>query len=269
MIALLAYPMFESLKTSFTTGNISGRNDFVGFKNFIRLFRQPEFFISLWNSLRFTLSSVALQMLLGLITALVLNSIRVIKNIFRSIGLIPMMLTPVIVALTWRLFWDTDFGVVNSILVALGGQKIGWLADMNTAYWAVVITDVWQNAPYVMMMCLAGLQSIPVENLEAATIDGANAWQKLIRIILPLLKPMIILSLIVRTLFAFRVFEPVYILTNGGPNNATLQMSIFVFRLGFRYFQTGMAAALSWIMLIICMFITLFYIKVLGLGDGK
>jgi len=269
MVALLAVPMIESLKTSFSTGNINGPNDFVGFKNYAKLFRQPEFMVSLWNSLRFTICSVALQMLIGLIGALALNSIKLIKNIFRSVALIPMMLTPVIVALTWRLFWDTDFGVFNSLLSSIGLSKIGWLANPGTAFWAVVVTDVWQNAPYVTMMLLAGLQGMPIDCMEAATIDGASAWHKFQRITLPLLKPMILLCLIIRTLFAFRVFEPVYILTNGGPNNATLQLSIYVFRLGFRYFQTGMASALSWVMLMLCMMITLLYIRILGKEDDQ
>ena len=176
----------------------------------------------------------------------------------------PMMLTPVIVALCWRLFWDTDFGVFNSLRQSLGMAPISWLGQTNTAPWAIIITDVWQNASYVTMFMLAGLQGIPKDYHEAATIDGANFFAELRHITLPLLKPMIMLSLIIRTLFAFRLFEPTYILTNGGPDNSTLQLSLYVYRLGFRYFQTARAAALSWVMVIICMAVTLVYMKMLG-----
>lgn len=264
MIVLLAIPMFESLRNSFTTGELYNNPEFVGLKNYQKLFSTEEFQISLVNTLKFTVFSVAFQMIFGLISALALEKIVFSKNIFRSITLTPMMLTPVIVALCWRLFWDTDFGVFNSIRQSLGMEPIGWLGQTSTAPWAIIITDVWQNSSYVTMFMLAGLQGIPRDYHEAATIDGASFWQELKHITLPLLKPMIMLSLIIRTLFAFRLFEPSYILTNGGPDNSTMQLSLYVYRLGFRYFQTARAAALSWVMVIICMAITLVYMRLLG-----
>lgn len=264
MIALLAVPMLESLRNSFSSSKVLGSFEFTGFKNYIKLFGSSEFYVSLVNTMKFTAVTVAFQMILGFVGALALDKIVFAKKIFRSISLIPMMLTPVIVALCWRLFWDTDFGVFNTILQLFGQEPVSWLGQKSTALWAVTTTDIWQNAPYVVMMLLAGLQGISKDFYEAAVIDGANFMQQLRHITLPLLKPIIMLTLIIRTLFAFRAFEPVYILTNGGPDNSTIQLSLYVYRLGFRYFQTNRAAALSWVMLIICMLITLTYIKLLG-----
>jgi len=264
MVMLLAVPMLDSLRNSFSAGKSPGSFEFAGFDNYIKLLKNPEFFISLVNTIKFMTVTVTAQMLIGLIGALALNKIVFSKNVFRSISLIPMMLTPVIVALCWRLFWDTDFGVFNAILRMIGREPVCWLGQVSTAMWAVTITDIWQNAPYVIMMLLAGLQGISKDYYEASVIDGANFMQQLRHITLPLLKPIIMLTLIIRTLFAFRAFEPVYILTNGGPDNSTMQLSLYVYRLGFRYFQTNRAAALSWVMLIICMVITLVYIKLLG-----
>lgn len=269
MIALLAVPMLESLRNSFTTGELYGALEFVGLKNYQKLFASREFQISVINTLKFTLVSVSMQMIFGLIGALALDKILFAKGLFRSITLTPMMLTPVIVALCWRLFWDADFGVINDLLASFGISPIAWLGRKSTAPWAVIITDVWQNASYVTMFLLAGLQGISKDYHEAAVIDGASFFQELRRITLPLLKPMMMLALIIRTLFAFRLFEPVYILTNGGPDNSTMQLSLYVYRLGFTYFQTSRAAALSWIMVLICMAITLVYVKVLGGNEDE
>lgn len=264
MAMLLAIPMLESLRNSFSSSKNVGSFEYTGFDNYIKLFNNSEFTTSLVNTFKFMTVTVTNQMIIGLIGALALNKIVIAKNVFRSISLIPMMLTPVIVALCWRLFWDTDFGVFNTVLWMLGKEPVSWLGQTSTALWAVATTDIWQNAPYVIMMLLAGLQGISRDYYEASVIDGANFLQQLRHITLPLLKPIIMLTLIIRTLFAFRAFEPVYILTNGGPDNSTMQLSLYVYRLGFRYFQTNRAAALSWIMLIICMVITLLYIKLLG-----
>jgi multiple sugar transport system permease protein len=264
MLALLAVPMLESLRNSFNSSKIPGTFEYAGLSNYIKLFKSTEFYISFINTMKFMTASVAFQMIFGLIGALALNKIVFAKSIFRSVALIPMMLTPVIVALCWRLFWDTDFGVINTILGMLGKEPVSWLGQTSTAIWAVTATDIWQNFPYVVMMLIAGLQGISKDYYEASVIDGASFVKQLRHITLPLLKPVIMLTLIIRTLFAFRAFEPVYILTNGGPDNSTLQLSLYVYRLGFRYFQTNRAAALSWVMLIICMIITLVYIKLLG-----
>ena len=268
MIGVIAYPMIISLYNSFIYVDKSGAISWVGLLNYSKLLRQHEFLISLRNTFVFTISTVALQIILGLVSALVLDKIKFIKNLFHSIVLIPMMLTPVIVALIWKMFWDADFGVINSILKSVGLPTVAWLANIKFALWAVVITDLWQSAPYVTMILLAGIQGIPKEPYEGAAIDGASSWQLLRYITLPLLKPVILFTLIIRTIFAFRTFETVFVLTSGGPANSTLLLSIYIFRLGFRYFQTNTAMALSWIMLIISLIITLVYIRLLRTDEG-
>ena len=159
-----------------------------------------------------------------------------------------MMITPIVAALCWKLLLDPDHGVINYLI----GSHIVWLGRPDTALISVMVVNVWQNAPYVAMLLLAGLRSLPSEPVEAASIDGASRWQVFWHITLPLLRPYILVALLLRTIFEFRAFDNIYVMTSGGPANATMSLSMFTYLASFVRFDLSLGAAASWLMLLIC-----------------
>ncbi|MFZ1430056.1 MAG: sugar ABC transporter permease [Geminicoccaceae bacterium] len=229
---------------------------YVGLANYDDLLHDPGFLRSLWITLLYTAVMVAAQLGLGLAMALALNVDLPLIGFFRTVLIIPMMLTPIVAALTWRLLLDPSHGIINYLL----GTNIVWLADPVLAFLSVGVVNIWQNAPYVAVILLAGLRSIPSESLEAASIDGANRLQKFWYIVLPLLQPYLMVALLIRTIFEFRSFDNVYVMTNGGPADATMLLSIFTYMVSFVQFDMSYGAAASWLMLAISLLLCLFFV---------
>ena len=159
-----------------------------------------------------------------------------------------MMITPIVAALCWKLLLDPDHGVVNYWI----GSHIVWLGRPDTALISVMVVNLWQNAPYVAVLLLAGLRSLPSEPVEAASIDGASRLQVFWHITLPLLRPYILVALLLRTIFEFRAFDNIYVMTSGGPANATMALSMFTYLASFVRFDLSLGAAASWLMLLMC-----------------
>ena len=247
--AILALPLLFSLYVSFHDWDLTkipSRLDWVALKNYLELVSSSD----MWRALRFTLiytvACVGGEFVLGLILALLLHKTPVGREIFTAILVLPMMMTPIVSGLVWRLMYNPTYGVINQ---TFGLGNLVWLGEVRYAVLAVILVTIWHNSAFVMVLVLAGLRSLAEEPFEAALIDGASPWQSFRYITLPLLKPTIMVALLIRTIFEFRAFDVIWILTQGGPAGATEALSLLNFRMGFRYFATGPAAALSWIML--------------------
>lgn len=196
--------------------------------------------------------------------ALLLNQELKGRGLLRSFILLPMMCTNVVIGLMWRLLLNYQYGLVNYYLGRLGFLPVEWLSSPDVAMASVVLVDVWNTTSFVALMLLAGLQSLPDEPYEAARIDGASPIQSFFYLTLPLLKPIILVTLLWRFIDTFRIFDVVYLLTAGGPARATETVSIYIYRYGFQSFNLGVSAASSFIMLLIMLVVAGFLVKTIG-----
>ena len=222
---------------------------FVGLDNYTDLLTDPEFIASLVQTLVYTVVVVALELALGLAIAMLLNADLPGIGLFRTALIVPMMMTPIVAALCWKLLLDPANGLVNLLI----GRPIVWLGQPTLAMISVSVVNIWQHVPYVAVLLLAGLRSLPAEPSEAASIDGASRLQIFWHVTLPLLESHIVVALLLRTIFEFRSFENVYILTGGGPANATQLLSIFTYMTSFVRFDLSLGAAAAWLMLVIAL----------------
>jgi len=235
--------------------------NYVGLGNYIKFFQNPELMHSFFLTLQYAFLGVSLEFLLGLIIALILFEKTYGLKLFRLLLLAPIMATPLVVGLIWKLMWHAEFGVVNYFLSLFGQTKVAWLAHPNTAFACIVVVEVWQYTPFIFLIIFAGLQVLPTEPYEAATIDGASYWDKLFRITLPLIRGPILVAVIFRMIFTLRVFDQIYALTRGGPNDATMVMSLLIYREGFARWRPGYGAAMSIILLMLTMVVTLILVR--------
>ncbi len=214
---------------------------FVGLDNYLFLVKDSRFWNAFWNTTYFTGVSVALELLLGLSIALLLNRTFRFKGLVTAMVLIPWAIPTVVSARMWEWMYNTDFGILNHLM----GVKINWLGSPFWAMNAAVLMDVWKTTPFAAILLLAGLNVIPRELYQAARIDGAGSWSIFRRITLPLLMPVVLVVLLFRTMDAFRVFDAVYVLTGGGPANSTETLSIYAYKVLFQTLQFGYGSTLS------------------------
>ena len=258
LFIILVYPLGYSFWLSFHEWTLRGFVNgvpFVGLQNYISLFNNPDFINSLRITFTFVASAIAIEFTLGMLVALLLNRNLRGKGAIRSMILLPMMCTNVVIGLTWRLLFNYEFGIINYYFTQMGLSPVEWLSAPNLAMLSVVIVDVWNTTSFVALMLLAGLQSLPEEPFEAARIDGASAWQTFTFITLPLLRQSILVALLWRLIDTFRIFDVVYLLTAGGPARATEMVSIYVYTYGFKSFNLGYASSSSYVMIIIMLLI--------------
>ncbi len=236
---------------------------FVGLRNYATLFTNPEF----WNAMKLTLAfvvvSVTLELVLGTILALILVDLRAGRNIFRSLFLISMMITPLGVGLMGRFIFDDVSGIVNWVFRHLGLPRVIWYGDPRFAMLTMVILDVWEWSSFVFLLVLAGLMGIPVEFYESAHVEGAGFFTRLLRITLPTLRPVYLLVALIRVIDAFKEFDKVYIMTKGGPNFATDLISIRNYTIAFKEYNIGLGSSLSILFLILMIFIGTFLVRIL------
>lgn len=255
LLAFAMFPMFFSLWLSFNTWNLADRTatwTFVGLGNFRTILTTDPFF---WPSVQVTLVfvgvTVAIQMILGLAIALLLNDEFRGRGAVRTIIILPLMISPVVVGLIWRFMYNTDRGMVNYLLYLVGLAPVDWLGRQATALPAVMLADIWQWTPFVALILMAALQALPNEPLEAALIDGASRWQLLRYVILPMIRPAVMVALLIRLMDAFKIFDVIYVLTLGGPGVSTQVLGLYTYKWGFKFFQMGYASALSYILVIL------------------
>ena len=264
LAALSIYPLIYAVKVSLQAG--TGRYGMRwSVENFARLFSDGFFLSALLHTLCYAAAALTCEFLLGLALAVLLNERIRGRGLFRAALLVPMMLPPVVVGVVWRLMLNPNFGAINGTLKSFGinTEQLTWTASPRLAFLSVVAVDVWQWTPFVFLILLAGLQAIPQEPYEAALIDGSSAWQTFKYITLPLLKPAILIVLLLRTMDLLRVFDQIFILTEGGPGFATETVSLYIYRAAFRFGDFGYAAAMSFVLLIVTNSISLVYIRLL------
>ena len=202
--------------------------------------------------------SVPIEFVLGLICALLLNRTFKGRGIVRALWLMPFMFAPIVIAYQWRWMFNDQVGIINYALMRLGliQHKIAWLADVKTAMISVIISDVWFSTPFLTLLILGGLQSLPIEVYEAGEIDGANVWQKLWYITLPMMKAIIMAAILIRTMDAVKTFDLVYIMTNGGPGLRTEMVMTHSYKIAFATFRLGVASAVAVVGLLIMMLLS-------------
>ncbi|ADI15295.1 carbohydrate ABC transporter permease [Truepera radiovictrix] len=238
---------------------------FVGLANFETALADRRFWNGLVNTFYFTGVAVPLQMLLGLGIALLFNRDMIGKGFVRTLILLPMVATPVAIALIWALMFNPSLGVLNYFLESLGLPRSLWVADARLAIPSLVLVDVWQWSPFVALILLAALQGVPQEYYEAARIDGAGAWQSFWHITLPGIRAAIVVALILRSIDALKTFDIIYVITQGGPGTASETLNVFAFKTGFEFFRAGYAATL----LIFLLFVVLGIAVLLNLARRR
>ncbi|MCP4291587.1 MAG: sugar ABC transporter permease [bacterium] len=242
---------------------ISPERFFIGLDNFAYAAGDSQFHSSIWVTLTFVVVTVTVEVILGMAIALLVTREISYGRVARSLLLIPMVMTPVVVGILWRILFNPDFGLVNYVLSLFGADptKLLWLGDPDLALWAVMITDIWEWTPFVVLVFVAGLTSLPVDTFKAARIDGASSWQIFWKISLPLLKPVILVTVLLRFLDAFKVVDTVYVMTYGGPGNTTKLLSFFIYETGLKYFNIGYASTVSWIFIVLMFALTFYLIR--------
>lgn len=251
LFAITVVPLVMLLWTSLQEWNRASPDGptMVWFGNYTDLLTNARF----WKAASLTAyqvgGTVSVQLILGLAIALLFCRRLPGINVARSAYLVPMMCTPVVVGLMWKMMLQTDHGPINTALRAIGLPGPDWLGDQRLAMPSIILADVWLSTPFVVIILVAGLQSVPAEIIEAARVDGASSWQILRRITIPVIKPMIVLAVLFRTMDAIKRFDTIYIMTGGGPGNATETLDLHAFAYAFTYLDVGTGAAVATLML--------------------
>ncbi|MBW8036366.1 MAG: sugar ABC transporter permease [Planctomycetes bacterium] len=262
LLILTVYPLIYAVVASLHTINIrTGEQSFIGLKNFVAIATDKLFWNALKNTAVYTGVGVTLEFFFGLGLAMFLSTKLVGRNMFRALLLTPMMLPPIVVAVIFKIIYIPDFGIINWLLGLVGIEGIIWEASVKTALPSLILVDIWEWTPFMFLILLAGLQAIPVDPYEAAMVDGASQLQVFRHITIPLLTPAILIALLLRLMDTLRIFDQVFIMTGGGPANATETMSLYIYRHGFRFSNIGYATAMSFIMLILTVMISNFFIN--------
>lgn len=247
LIGLVLYPFFYAIWLAFTDKTVGSPGQFVGFKNFAYVLAWPQFTTAVWNTVVFTVSAVAMKFVLGMAVALVLNQQIRGRNFFRAFLLLPWAMPAFVVYLVWRWLYDPLSGLINYALIDLGliATPIAFLSERSTAMLSVIVAHVWRNFPFYAISFLAGMQTISQELYDAAQVDGASRAQQFRHITLPGLYHIIGVVVLLTTIWTANAFEPVYLLTGGGPSDATMVYTMLVYVMGMMNLRLGEAAAVS------------------------
>ncbi|MHB8619984.1 MAG: carbohydrate ABC transporter permease [Chloroflexota bacterium] len=248
LVLFTIYPLAQLITLSVSTlhfANGEAVQRFVGLANFAKIPADAEIPSAVINTAIFVVSAVLVEFVLGLALAVAASSVRRGGQVLKAILIIPILVPPLVVGTVWRLMYNPDIGVIDAILRGLGLPPQNWLSDSHYALAAVIGVDVWHWTSFLFLILLAGLQTIPQDPMEAARVDGASAGQVFRSVTLPLLKPTIIVAILFRAVFAFKVFDEIFLLTNGGPGTATEILSLYIYRVVFQFTQFGYGAALS------------------------
>lgn len=243
---LMVFPVLYTLFLSFTNWNLTSGApaSFVGLRSYARVLTEPRFLDALGRTFLFTIFAVAIEGVLGVATALMLNRAFVGKSVAKLLLLLPLVATPVAVGIVFNLFYDPTIGFFNFVLTSFGLPPGLWVSHQKTVLASLVLVDVWQWTPMITLIVLAGLAGLPEEPVEAARIDGASEWQIIRLITLPMVMPVILTALILRLIDALKTFDIIFAMTGGGPGYASETLNIMGFKYSFEYFRMGQAAVI-------------------------
>jgi multiple sugar transport system permease protein len=281
ILALGVYPLLYSLRLAFYNWNLQPpQKSFKGFGNFADALSDDRVWGALQNTLLIVVVGIALEFVIGLGLALLLVDAVQLRRFVLPIFMLPVMMVPIVVGLTWRMLWDNQYGAINAMLRKLFDHDVGitlfghhlqildkapiniiWLGHTDTAKFAMIVTQVWQWTPFMFLVLLAALSSVNPELYEAASLDGANWRQLLWDITLPGISHVIAVALLFRALDAFKIFDLVYMFTQGGPGNTTETISWYVYELGFKFFRMGYASAISYLILVLLSIAATLYVS--------
>jgi multiple sugar transport system permease protein len=269
---LLYYPMVGTAIESFhDTSFISPEPRFVGWEVYEKVLNSRQFPEIVWNSVVWTVGVVILQNLLGFFVAVLLNQGLPAQGLLRALVLLPFVLPGVVTAILWRFMYDPQLGLINSLMIQLGliETSAAWLASPDTAMAAVIFVAVWKGFPFSMLIYLAALQTVDRSQLEAATIDGAGPWRRLIDVTLPAIRPVILVNIVLTLILTFNYFDIVWVMTRGGPQNATHIFPTRIFETGFGQFRFGEAAVYGVFSILILAVLVAVYVIVQKTGDSR
>jgi multiple sugar transport system permease protein len=247
-VLLTIYPVANLFRMSVSTIEFTQAGEvwtFTPMRNFALLRADAVVPTAARNTVVFVVVAVAVEMALGLALALLVSGVTRGKGLLRTVMILPILVPPVAIGSMWKLLYNYDFGVINQAFVAVGLKPVDWLGSTSLALWSVIIVDVWHWVPFVFLILFAAVEALPVDVLEAARVDGATRPQLLFRVMLPLLRPAIVVALLFRTILAFKVFDEVYLLTSGGPGTSTELVSLYLYKVFFEQNQLGYGALLS------------------------
>jgi multiple sugar transport system permease protein len=259
MAAACLYPVISAARLGFydwSMGTPWAQAKWTGWTSFEIVFTDPAVWRSLWTTLKFAAVSVSAEMFLGIALALALEGKLRGMAFFRTLFILPMMVAPIAVGLTWRYLFDAQFGPINAVLGVFGVAAKGWLAEESLAFAAIIISDIWQWTPFVFIMVIAGLANVDSSVLEAARIDGAHWWTMTTRVKLPMISHVLAITLVMRLIDAFRVLEVIYVLTFGGPGDSTEVLSMYIYKTAFIGQKLGAASAISVLLLVVVLALT-------------
>jgi ABC-type sugar transport system permease subunit len=266
----MVWPVVEAVRMAFYAYNPLRPDDiyWVGFENFERIFDDPLFWESFRQALVWTGWSILFQTVLGVALALLLNLTLPGMAIFRGLLLFPYIVPTVVIALNWRWIFNSEIGIVNHALLSAGiiSENIAWLSTPDMAMLSAILLNVWKYTPFVVICVLARLQTIPTELYDAAKVDGAGAWRRFMDITLPMLKEVLVVVIVFRTIWTFNKFEEIYLLTRGGPGTSTFNLAVYAFEEGMANLRLGVAAATGVVMIGLLLVGTIIYVRVSGFG---
>lgn len=266
MIAVIGWPLIDTIRLSFTNTRLVGSaGDFVGWDNFSKMLSSRNFQKAFSATMQFTLISVSLEILLGVLVGLLLNQKFYGRTILRGMLILPWALPTVVNATLWRLIYNPEYGALNAALLKLGliDQYQSWLGQPGTAMMALIVADLWKNFPLVALIALAALQSVPNDIRSAAISDGANAFRRFRYVTLPYLVGPLMVAVVLRTIEAFKVFDIIWIMTRGGPANSTRTLSILVYQEAFAFQRAGSGASLALIITLAITILAVIYIRIM------
>ena len=256
------YPFIQSIYYSMTTYSLTSPvKNFIWFENYIWLFTSAEFWNSVKVSFVYTISAVGIELILGLIIAILLNQETFLAKIFRPLLLLPLMIAPIIGTLMWKLMMSPEFGVLNYFLSYIGMRDFQWASAANSAMFSVVMIDVWMFTPFIALLLLAGLRSMPAPPFEAAMVDGASRWFTFKTLTLPMLMPFIIVSVVFRLIDSLRQFDIIFGLTKGGPGSVLMNFQVSAYTTAFTYTKVADGSALMIVNWVIIYVISMFLVK--------
>ena len=254
VIAVAIVPLAYSVVTSLQEYRMGQSPVFVGLRNYQHLLVDENFRGSLLTTLVFTIAATGMEFVLGLALALLLKEEFSFQGIIRSSLIVPMVIAPVVVGIIWRLLYNADVGLFSFAVQAITGRTVSVLSSPNLALPALILVDVWEWTPFMFLLLLAGIQSLPQEPFEAARVDGAGHWNVFLHLTLPMLRPVIVVAILIRALDAFTVFDQVFVLTQGGPGTATEVATLMIYKSAFRFSQFGYAASMAITLLVLITF---------------
>jgi multiple sugar transport system permease protein len=263
ILGLSIFPLIQSLTLSFQRWDLqSQEHPFIGLQNYRNALVDPRVWGALQNTGIIVVAAVALEFALGLGLALLFVGDFRGKRFAMPLLMLPVMVVPVVVGLTWRMLWDNQYGPINQVLSWIAGHDVNiiWLAHRETAIFAMIVTDVWQWTPFMLLVLLAGLSGVNPELYEAASLDGAGWWHSLRDVSLPGISRVIAVAILFRALDAFKIFDLIFMFTQGAPGTSTESISWYIYQLGFKFFRLGYASAVSFLVVILLSVIATLYV---------